>query len=159
ARGANSGLQDAENLAWKLALVVRGAAPEALIDSYAAEREAAADENIRASTRATDFITPKSEVSRLFRDAVLGLAKDHAFARRLVNSGRLSVPATLAESALNTRDVDTFAGAMVPGAVAADAPLVEGGRPTWLLHALGPDFNLVVFGTVPPWADALPLRV
>jgi 3-(3-hydroxy-phenyl)propionate hydroxylase len=159
ARGANSGLQDAENLAWKLALVVRGAAPDALLDTYAAEREAAADENIRASTRATDFITPKSDVSRLFRDAVLGLAKDHAFARRLVNSGRLSVPATLSDSCLNTRDDDEFAGAMMPGAVAADAPLVQAGRPAWLLQSLGPEFNLVVFGAVPSWAGLLPLNV
>jgi 3-(3-hydroxy-phenyl)propionate hydroxylase len=159
ARGANSGVQDAENLAWKLALVVRGEAPETLLDSYADEREFAADENIRASTRATDFITPKSEVSRLFRDAVLGLAKDHAFARQLVNSGRLSVPATLRDSALNTRDVDAFEGAMVLGAVAADAPLLDGGRPTWLLHALAPDFNLLVFGPAPGWASALPVKV
>ncbi|HEV7914400.1 MAG TPA: FAD-dependent oxidoreductase, partial [Albitalea sp.] len=83
ARGANSGVQDAENLAWKLAAVLQGQAPDALLDSYAAEREAAADENILNSTRATDFITPKSEISRLFRDATLDLAKKHAFARTL----------------------------------------------------------------------------
>src|SRR5207253_4713902 len=56
ARGANSGVQDAENLAWKLACVLQGRAPEALLDSYGAEREYAADENILNSTRATDFI-------------------------------------------------------------------------------------------------------
>ena len=95
ARGANSGVQDAENLAWKLAAVLKGQAPPALLDTYASEREYAADENILNSTRATDFITPKSEISRLFRDAVLELSKTHAFARTLVNSGRLSVPATL----------------------------------------------------------------
>ncbi len=71
ARGANSGVQDAENLAWKLAAVLQGRAPERLLDSYGQEREYAADENILNSTRATDFITPKSEISRLFRDAVL----------------------------------------------------------------------------------------
>ncbi|HEX7439725.1 MAG TPA: FAD-dependent oxidoreductase [Caldimonas sp.] len=159
ARGANSGVQDAENLAWKLARVVRGEAPEALLESYAAEREFAADENIRCSTRSTDFITPKSEISRLFRDAVLGLARDFPFARRLVNSGRLSVPATLHDSALNTADADTFAGAMVPGAVAADAPLARAAEPTWLLHEIGPDFTLLVFGAAPDWSGALPLRM
>ena len=159
ARGANSGVQDAENLAWKLALVVRGAAPDALLDSYAAEREFAADENIRASTRSTDFITPKTEASRLFRDAVLGLARDYPFARRIVNSGRLSVPATLHESALNTPDAEYFDGAMVPGSVAADAPLLRSGAPTWLLHELGPDFTLVVFGAAPAWAARMPLQV
>jgi 3-(3-hydroxy-phenyl)propionate hydroxylase len=144
ARGANSGVQDADNLGWKLDAVQRGAAPEALLDSYAAEREAAADENILNSTRATDFITPKSEVSRLFRDAVLDLAREHPFARRLVNSGRLSVPSVLADSPLNTPDRDAFAGAMVPGASAVDAP-VEGG---WLLRRLaGKGFKLLAFDT------------
>ena len=157
ARGANSGVQDAENLAWKLVRVLRGEAPDALLDTYADEREYAADENIRCSTRATDFITPKSEISRLFRDAVLDLARDHPFARTLVNSGRLSVPATLRGSALNTADVDRFDGAMVPGAVAADAPLMREGRPTWLLRELGSDFTLLVFGAVPAWAMDLPL--
>ncbi len=146
ARGANSGLQDAENLAWKLAAVLRGEAGDALLDTYAREREAAADENILNSTRATDFITPKSEVSRLFRDAVLHLARRHDFARRMVNSGRLSVPATLHDSTLNTADTDSFAGPMVPGAVAADAPVAGG----WLLQRLGTTrFAALVFGDGP----------
>ncbi len=158
ARGANSGVQDAENLAWKLARVLRGESPDALLDTYAREREHAADENILNSTRSTDFITPKSEVSRLFRDAVLDLSRHHAFARRLVNSGRLSVPATLARSALSTQDCEPFEGRMVPGAPALDAPLARNGRPTWLLRELGPDFTLLVFGAAPEWARALPLH-
>ena len=163
ARGANSGVQDAENLAWKLARVVQGTSPASLLASYGAEREFAADENILNSSRATDFITPKSEVSRLFRNAVLDLAREHAFARRLVNSGRLSVPAVLSRSALNTPDTQPFSGAMetgamVPGAVAADAPLLRDGRATWLLRELGPDFTLLVFGPLPPWVADLPLK-
>ncbi|CAN7421511.1 MULTISPECIES: FAD-dependent oxidoreductase [unclassified Variovorax] len=149
ARGANSGVQDADNLAWKLAAVLRGEAPQALLDSYAREREYAADENIRNSTRATDFITPKSELSRLFRDAVLQLASRHPFARTLVNSGRLSVPATLHGSTLNTPDSGDFEGRMVPGAVAADAPFIaSGGQRNWLLRSLGADgrFAALVFG-------------
>ncbi|MDX5403194.1 MAG: FAD-dependent oxidoreductase, partial [Rhodobacterales bacterium] len=71
ARGANSGLQDTDNLAWKLKLVLEGKAPEALLDSYDAERIHGADENILNSSRSTDFITPKSQISRIFRDAVL----------------------------------------------------------------------------------------
>src|SRR5690606_10976954 len=54
ARGANSGIQDADNLGWKLALVVQGKAPISLLDSYAQEREPAADENIAHSSRSTD---------------------------------------------------------------------------------------------------------
>ena len=158
ARGANSGVQDADNLGWKLARVARGNAPDALLDSYASEREYAADENILNSTRATDFITPKSEVSRLFRDAVLALSRDHAFARKLVNSGRLSVATTLLGSVLNTLDVDAFDGAMVPGAAALDAPLLQDGSTAWLLRELGADFTLLVFGEPPPWAQGLPMK-
>ena len=151
ARGANSGVQDAENLAWKLAAVVQGRAGAALLDSYSAEREAAADENILHSTRATDFISPKSEISRVFRDATLDLARHHPFARSLVNSGRLSVPAVLADSALNTPDAgamgDDFSGAMVPGAVAADAPVALAGQPGWLLRQTRSGaFTALLFG-------------
>jgi 3-(3-hydroxy-phenyl)propionate hydroxylase len=147
ARGANSGVQDADNLGWKLASVLRGVAPDALLDTYAEEREFAADENILHSTRATDFITPKSEISRMFRDAVLDLARDHAFARTLVNSGRLSVPATLHASPLNTPDSARFDGRMVPGAAAADAPVTRSdGRDGWLLRELGEGFTALVFG-------------
>ena len=145
ARGANSGVQDADNLGWKLAAVIRGRAPDALLDTYAREREAAADENIRHSTRATDFITPKSAASRLFRDAVLALAKTQPFARTLVNSGRLSTPTTLRDSPLNTPDDDAFAGAMVPGAAAADARVTRAdGRDDWLLRQLGDGFTALV---------------
>jgi 3-(3-hydroxy-phenyl)propionate hydroxylase len=145
ARGANSGIQDADNLGWKLDFVMRGVAPESLLDTYDSERVAAADENLRNSTRSTDFITPKSAISRTFRDAVLQLARKHAFARTLVNSGRLSVPAVLADSPLNTADEDAFEGKMIPGAVAADAP-VDGPCGAWLLQHLGRDFTLMTFG-------------
>ena len=145
ARGANSGVQDADNLGWKLAAVQRGQAPDALLDTYAREREAAADENIRHSTRATDFITPKSAASRLFRDAVLSLARTQPFARTLVNSGRLSTPTTLHGSPLNTPDTQPFAGAMVPGAAATDAPVTcADGRDGWLLKQLGGGFTALV---------------
>jgi len=156
ARGANSGVQDAENLAWKLAMVLDDRAPDALLDTYAREREFAADENILNSTRATDFITPKSPVSRVFRDAVLTLARDHAFARQLVNSGRLSVPAVLHTSTLNTPDRDTFVGRMVPGATCLDAPLSRNGQDGWLLPRLGGRFVALVFGS-PSSLDAAAL--
>lgn len=125
ARGANSGIQDADNLGWKLAWVIRGQAPESLLETYAREREVAADDNIRHSTRSTDFITPKSAVSRLFRTAVLDLAKDFEFARKLVNSGRLSLPTTLADSPLNTEDDEPFGGVMALGAPMVDAPVSQ----------------------------------
>ena len=145
ARGANSGVQDADNLAWKLHYVVHGNAPERLLDSYASEREQAADENIAHSSRSADFLTPKSDMSRIFRDAVLSLAATHPFARRLVNSGRLSTATTLVDSPLSTPDADAFAGAMVPGAVAADAPVTVDGKPDWLLRHVGGRFVALHF--------------
>ena len=146
ARGANSGFQDGENLAWKLAMVLENHAPDTLLDTYASEREYAADENIRNSTRSTDFITPKSAVSRVFRDAALTLAREHPFARQLVNSGRLSVPAVLRESTLNTPDEDAFSGQMEPGASCADAPVLDAaGHESWLLAHLGDQFAGLVF--------------
>jgi 3-(3-hydroxy-phenyl)propionate hydroxylase len=151
ARGANSGIQDADNLGWKLQAVINGLAPETLLDSYASERGAAADENILNSTRSTDFITPKSATSKLFRNAVLGLAREHAFARALVNSGRLSVPTLALDSPLNTPDAEAFEGWMVPGAPMDDAPVAVDGRSTWLLRELSgaEGFSLLLFGDEP----------
>jgi 3-(3-hydroxy-phenyl)propionate hydroxylase len=159
ARGANSGVQDAENLAWKLAALLQGRAGPALLDSYCVERELAADENIGHSTRATDFITPKSEISRLFRDATLQLARDHAFARSLVNSGRLSTASTLRGSPLNTPDHDDFGGDMEPGAPALDAPLRCDGRDGWLLRELSHGaFNALLFAGTDDAADVRSLQ-
>ena len=143
ARGANSGIQDTDNLAWKLKLVMDGKAPAALLDTYGEERGYAADENLMNSTRSTDFITPKSTTSKVFRNAVLQLAAKYPFARALVNSGRLSVPSWLATSSLNTPDGDVFEGQMVPGAPLADAPIEAAGQPGWLLHQLGNRFQLL----------------
>ncbi len=145
ARGANSGMQDAENLAWKLDLVLRGDAPATLLDSYAAEREFAADENILNSSRATDFMTPKSHASRVFRDAVLRLAGKHPFARPLVNSGRLSVPCTYDEFAGFGPDALPGGPAVTrPGAACPDAPVGNG----FLLDHLAGDFMVLALGAV-----------
>ncbi len=92
ARGGNSGIQDAENLVWKLALVLAGQAPERLLDSYNAERRPAAAHNIRLTTRAGRFMHPESAAERVLRKAVLSLARSHPFARALINGGRLSDP-------------------------------------------------------------------
>jgi 3-(3-hydroxy-phenyl)propionate hydroxylase len=132
-----------------LDLAARGQAPECLIDSYHDERAFAADDNILNSTRATDFITPKTKASGYFRDAVLDLAQHHAFARPLVNSGRLSTPTPYVASALNTPDGTAFAGTMKSGTNAADAPVMVDGAPDWFLNCLWPGFTVVTFGTAP----------
>lgn len=147
ARGANSGMQDVDNLGWKLGLVVRGLAPDSLLDSYDAERRHGADENILNSTRSTDFITPKSRISHVFRNAVLDLAHDHAFARPMVNSGRLSVPCTYDGMPLNGPDMlpggppRTRVGSPCP-----DAPLGDG----FLLRHLGGDFVILTVDAEAP---------
>jgi 3-(3-hydroxy-phenyl)propionate hydroxylase len=129
ARGANTGFQDIDNLGWKLKLVLDGHADERLIDSYTAERAFAADDNLLNSTRSTDFITPKSAMSRRYRNAVLELAEDRPGIRPLVNSGRLSRPTPYAKSSLNTPDDADFKGKMAPGTNCDDAPVSVDGKP------------------------------
>lgn len=142
ARGANSGVQDADNLGWKLAAVMKGEGSDALLDSYEQERIAAADDNIGHSTRATDFISPKSALSLRLRKAALDLAAHTDFAKPLVNSGRLSMPTDCPASPLNTADADEWAGGPMPGCPAPDAP-VDGG---WLSERLRGEFTLLAFG-------------
>jgi 3-(3-hydroxy-phenyl)propionate hydroxylase len=159
ARGANSGVQDAENLAWKLDLVLRGLCAPQLLESYCQEREAAADENILHSTRATDFISPKSAMSRLFRDTTLELAQDFPFARRLVNSGRLSSASRYLDSKLNwTLQEDQFDTGLVPGCPALNGPLLNrtgnGVTGTWLLDQCRHEFVVLLFrGSTRPVQD------
>jgi 3-(3-hydroxy-phenyl)propionate hydroxylase len=156
ARGANSGVQDADNLAWKLAHVLRGEAPDTLLDSYDMERSAAADENILNSTRSTDFISPRGATAKALRDAVLDLAADHPFARRLVNSGRLSLPCAYRDTPLSTPDRDAFAAGPPPGAPAIDAPLEDD---RWLLAACADGFTLLAFGAPPALSATLAGRI
>jgi 3-(3-hydroxy-phenyl)propionate hydroxylase len=162
ARGANSGIQDAENLAWKLAFVLftetlYASAPDALrslpnernrafLQSYHTERSYAADENISHSTRATDFIAPHTPAERMLRDAALALAPKADFAKRMINSGRLSTATTYTASPLSTPDEDTWMGGPPPGAVVPDAPLVIDGQNIFfsdLLNALSGWFILL----------------
>jgi 3-(3-hydroxy-phenyl)propionate hydroxylase len=149
ARGANSGLEDAENLSWKLDRMLRGQSPASLIESYHSERSAAADENIRESTRSTDFMAPSSRQEARLRQAVLSLAKETEFGKRMVNGGRLSVP-SIYESPLSTADCDAWRGGPRPGASMPDAPMAErSGRAKFLTEAFiekGAKFTLLKFG-------------
>ncbi|WP_158965765.1 FAD-dependent oxidoreductase [Chachezhania sediminis] len=151
ARGANSGMQDVDNLGWKLGMVIRGEAPDALLDSYCAERRHGADENILNSTRSTDFITPKSKISHVFRNAVLDLAQEYEFARPLVNSGRLSVPCVYDGLPLN--GPDALPGGPLRSRVGSpcpDAPLGNG----FLLPQLGGRFTILTVDAEAPDAVA-----
>ncbi|MEZ5894044.1 MAG: FAD-dependent oxidoreductase [Parvularculaceae bacterium] len=165
ARGGNAGVQDADNLGWKLKLVLDGSAPPSLLQSYSHERVFAAQENILHSARATDFITPKSKTSRALRDQTLALATKYPFAQALVNSGRLSVPAHLRQSELNTPDEDSFDCVLGPGSPASDAPLAIDGGASWLLRELKDEFTAIVYEpnglNLPPKieVDGIPVAV
>ncbi len=144
ARGGNGGIQDVDNLAWKLVAVLEGRASGTLLETYDTERRHGAAENLLNSSRATHFMTPKSPVEALFRGAVLRLARDMPFARKLINSGRLSVPCSLAGYELQT-DGDA---PVPPGSAMRDAPLTGPGGDTWLISEVQGAFTLVGFGDV-----------
>lgn len=135
ARGGNGGIQDVDNLGWKLSAVLHKRASPGLLESYNEERTFGSDENIRNSARATNFMTPKSRMEHLFRDAVLDLAGTEPFARRLVNSGRLSTPCSL-----NGIGLQKQGGASIIGQACPDVPLQNGNSSRWLLTHLGKSY-------------------
>jgi len=122
ARGLNSGVADAENLAWKLAAVIRGAAPEGLLDSYESERRAAARDNLAATDATMRFMAPHGPWHRAWRNLVLLLAPRSAWFRARVNSGRLAEPARYAAEGPDDPALPRH------GTIAPDLPLPDGGR-------------------------------
>lgn len=152
ARGGNGGIQDADNLGWKLAAVLRQKAAAGLLETYNSERVHGAEENLMNSSRTTNFMTPKSRMEKIFRDQVLAMSHRYPFARALVNSGRLSVPCSLAgHSALVPalavpEDVPVMS---LPGSPCQDAPLVAVAdqQPQWLLSLLGGRYLLFSIGS------------
>ncbi|MDX7990740.1 FAD-dependent monooxygenase [Xenorhabdus littoralis] len=143
-RGGNGGIQDADNLAWKLTAILSGISDTRLLETYNHERCTAADENILHSTRSAEFITPKSQGALVYRNAVLALARTSEFARKMVNSGRLSTPTILKSSPLNYIN-DLSEKAPLPlGAPAPDMPLQRNGVTVWILrHIGGNNFTLM----------------
>lgn len=91
ARGGNTGIADADNLAWKLAAVLHGRAAPALLDSYHEERHEAAQQNVLVTNRTARYLRPATPVEKLFRDAALSLARQQVFARMFVNTGRMAI--------------------------------------------------------------------
>ena len=140
-RGLNSGFDDAHNLAWKLAMVARGQAPDALLDSYSAERRRATDENIANAEKSTWFMSPPSAGFRCMRDAALLLAHEHEWARRLINPRQSSFH-VYDGSPVIVGDGSPVAG-IQPGAPVPNLPF----RGTHLQRALSPlGFSAFVFG-------------
>ena len=132
-RGMNSGIDDAANLAWKLAAALDGRAGPALLESYSGERVFAAEENIRQARKSTLFMTPPSAGMALLRDAALSLAVSHEFARPLVNPRQTGVIA-FADSPLQTGDGEDWTAGPAPGATLPNVLLTDGRH---LLDGLG----------------------
>ena len=91
ARGGNTGIADADNLAWKLAAVIRKQAPPSLLASYHQERHEAASENVKVTNRTARFLRPADGIERTFRSAAISLAKQYPFARSFINTGRMAI--------------------------------------------------------------------
>lgn len=153
-RGLNSSLEDADNLAWKLALVVkgqaRGRAAEQLLDTYSHERVGAARENLRHGTKSTEFMALPSFAFALMREAVLGLAVKHERLRSLINP-RQTAPVAYVDSPLNVVDAEVgeLSAGPRPGAVLSECPvrLVQGGaeRDGFVTDLLGVGFTALCF--------------
>ena len=160
-RGLNSGLDDAGNLAWKLARVIGGTSPERLLDSYSVERVHATRENIAHGAKSTEFMAPPNFAFQLMREATLRLALSDENVRSLINP-RQSTPITYAGSPLNGPEVGEWAHAMAaPGAPAPEA-LLRGrgggsGAPLHLTSCFGREFVALVFcdGAMPEVARTL----
>ncbi|WP_027815436.1 FAD-dependent oxidoreductase [Paraburkholderia bannensis] len=159
-RGANSGIDDADNLAWKLAYVINGRANEQLLDSYSDERVFAAHENLSYGTKSTEFMAPPSFAFELMRTAVLSLAARHPGVRSLINPRQTSAIA-YRDSPLNAVS-DPLANGPAPGTVLPECPIsiVDGGdvRAGHVTDLVGPHFTAFYFsedGTITPELAAL----
>ncbi len=144
ARGLNSGVADADNLAWKLAYVLRGWAPASLLDTYHDERHAAALENLDVTAATMRFLIPPDPATAAYRRDVLDRAGRDPSARGLVDSGRLSEAFWYDASPLTTPSPDHpctgrpprgQVPAPAPGVLVPDIPLPDGIR----LRALARD--------------------
>lgn len=144
-RGLNSGLDDAGNLAWKLAAVLRGDASGSLLDSYSTERVQAARENIAHGARSTEFMAPPNFAFKLLREATLRLAVDDEKVRSLINP-RQSAPVQYRDSALNVPQTGQWRSELAaPGQPAPEALLSASHGPYHLSQAFGKDFICLVF--------------
>ncbi|UYM03431.1 FAD-dependent monooxygenase [Solicola gregarius] len=123
ARGLNSGVQDAENAAWKIAYASRGYASPALVRTYDDERHAAAVENLTITSATMDFLAPETPEQIAYRRVTLDDAGADPSARARVDSGRLAEPFWYVDSPLTTLDPSrTFEGRPPKGFTPAPAP-------------------------------------
>lgn len=156
-RGLNSGLDDAGNLGWKLALVQQGRAAETLLDSYSSERVHAARENISFGAKSTEFMAPPSYGFRLLREAALRLSTEDATISSLLNP-RQSTPIEYVNSPLNQPDCDgngDFDAGARPGLPAPEAKLRGSQGRVHLTSHFGAQFVLLYFSQTPALPDSV----
>lgn len=171
-RGMNSGLDDAHNLAWKLALVVSGAASPDLLETYSQERVAVARENIRQASKSAEFMSPPSRAFRVMRDAVLSLSEQEAWVTTLIDPRQHSALTYLTSELNRLPDRSAeFTGGVLPGQPLVERRVrVDGDGVGHLTNLLGPWFTCLYFsddGRVPEGlrdaiadiAHRLPLRL
>lgn len=143
-RGANTGFQDAENLAWKLAMVIKGEAGIGLIDSYSTERVLAAREICEEAGKSTRMMDPPSNGHDMVRSAILSFSLSDPFCAELMH-WRTSRPHEYLESALNAvgDDNEKILGGIPNGAVARNVKL---GPDDFLFDYFRFGYHLLVFG-------------
>jgi len=157
-RGLNSGLDDAGNLAWKLARVIEGTAPDALLHSYSAERLHATHENLAYGAKSTEFMAPPNFAFKLMREAALRLAVSDEKVRSLINP-RQSAPISYAGSPLNLAQQGGWSSDMAaPGSPAPEALLAGPQGKFHLTQCFGKDLVCLVFadGPLPQAVARLP---
>lgn len=134
-RGMNQGLLDAGNLAWRLALVLKGLAPEQLLEHYDAERRPVIVRNLHAIGQATLCMTAPTRGATLMRNAVFDLMPTEPFAYALVDAFN----ANKAESLLTPPPANDPARAAQVGSPLPDARVADrgDGQPGFLYDRLG----------------------
>jgi 3-(3-hydroxy-phenyl)propionate hydroxylase len=142
-RGLNSGFDDADNLIWKLAMVVQGQATAQLLQSYSTERIAAYHVNAYNAGKSTEFMAPGSRGFALMREAALSLAGQHRHMASLLNPRQTSAVAYDVATALG----DAFDDGLQPGQAPVDVPVTwPDGMPGHLLDRIETRFCLIVLG-------------
>ena len=155
-QGMNTGIQDAFNLAWKLAMVLRGAASPDLLDTYDAERRPIAEAVLAATDRATRMVTLRNPLLVASRDAMIGLALSRPGVRRQIVRAVADLEVNYRRGPLALDDWPTDGDGPRAGERLPDMPIDLPGRVA-RLHDLtrSPWFTLLVLiGLREPTADS-----
>jgi len=133
AQGMNTGIQDAYNLGWKLAFVVRGLADESLVDSYNAERHPIGVQLLKTTDRLFSVFGGQNPLARLARGRVAPVLAGRVLTREWVRRRFIGLLAQLRlrypDSPLNAEDGSGWHHAPAPGDRAREADVVIDGHP------------------------------